>query len=151
MARTVGAKDTKPRQKAAAGSKPSDKSPIIQDHNPDLPEGYNTRRIRFMQAILPTEPLVRDDVEEMERRFAFYLEMCAQWDMKVGNMAAYAAIGIDKADAYEWSNRNLGNPARTAFIICNLQGTVFPRAGIRAVAAGKQSTYAQTRSQCYHQ
>lgn len=116
MARTVGAKDTKPRQKAAAGSKPSDKSPIIQDHNPDLPEGYNTRRIRFMQAILPTEPLDRDDVEEMERRFAFYLEMCAQWDMKVGNMAAYAAIGIDKADAYEWSNRNLGNPARTAFI-----------------------------------
>ena len=69
-----------------------------------------------MQAILPTEPLDRDDVEEMERRFAFYLEMCAQWDMKVGNMAAYAAIGIDKADAYEWSNRNLGNPARTAFI-----------------------------------
>ena len=115
MARTVGAKDTKPRQKAAAGSKPSDKSPIIQDHNPDLPEGYNTRRIRFMQAILPTEPLDRDDVEEMERRFAFYLEMCAQWDMKVGNMAAYAAIGIDKADAYE-SNRNLGNHARTAFI-----------------------------------
>ena len=55
-----------------------------------------------MQAILPTEPLDRDDVEEMERRFAFYLEMCAQWDMKVGNMAAYAAIGIDKADAYEW-------------------------------------------------
>lgn len=116
MARTVGAKDTKPRQKAAAGSKPSDKSPIIQDHNPDLPEGYNTRRIRFMQAILPTEPLDRDDVEEMERRFAFYLEMCAQWDMKVGNMAAYAAIGIDKDDAYEWTNRNLGNPARTRFI-----------------------------------
>ena len=69
-----------------------------------------------MQAILPTEPLDRDDVEEMERRFAFYLEMCAQWDMKVGNMAAYAAIGIDKNDAYEWTNRNLGNPARTRFI-----------------------------------
>lgn len=116
MARTVGAKDTKPRQKAAAGSKPSDKSPIIQDHNPDLPEGYNTKRIRFMQAILPTEPLDRNDVEEMERRFARYLELCAQWDMKVGNQAAYAAIGIDKDDAYEWSNRNLGNPARTAFI-----------------------------------
>lgn len=69
-----------------------------------------------MQAILPTEPLDRDDVEEMERRFAFYLEMCAQWDMKVGNMAAYAAIGIDKDDAYEWTNRNMGNPARTRFI-----------------------------------
>lgn len=69
-----------------------------------------------MQAILPTEPLNRDDVEEMERRFARYLEMCAEWDMKVGNQAAYAAIGIDKGDAYEWTNRNLGNPARTAFI-----------------------------------
>ena len=69
-----------------------------------------------MQAILPTEPLDRDDVEEMERRFAFYLEMCAQWDMKVGNMAAYAAIGIDKDDAYEWTNRNMGNPTRTRFI-----------------------------------
>lgn len=116
MARTPGAKDTKPRQKAAVGSRPCDKSPIIQGHNPDLPEGYNTRRIRFMQAILPTEPLDRNDVEEMERRFARYLELCAQWDMKVGNQAAYAAIGIDKDDAYEWSNRNLGNPARTAFI-----------------------------------
>lgn len=69
-----------------------------------------------MQAILPTEPLDRNDVEEMERRFARYLELCAQWDMKVGNQAAYAAIGIGKDDAYEWSNRNLGNPARTAFI-----------------------------------
>lgn len=116
MGRTVGAKDTKPRRKAATGNKPSDKSPIMQDQNPDLPEGYNTRRIRFMQAILPTEPLDREDVEEMERRFARYLELCAQWDMKVGNMAAYAAIGIDKSDAYEWSNRNIGNAARTAFV-----------------------------------
>lgn len=116
MARTPGAKDTKPRQKASDGGRPCDRSPIIQDHNPDLPEGYNTRRIRFMQAILPTEPLDHNDVEEMERRFNRYLELCAQWDMKVGNMAAYAAIGIDKSDAYEWTNRNMGNPARTAFI-----------------------------------
>ena len=116
MARTPGAKDTKPRKKPSEGDRPCDKSPIIQGHNPDLPEGYNTRRIRFMQAIIPTEPLDRNDVEEMERRFARYLELCAEWDMKVGNQAAYAAIGIDKDDAYEWTNRNLGNPARTAFI-----------------------------------
>ena len=116
MARTVGAKDTKPRQKAAAGSKPSDKSPIIQDANPDLEVGYNTRRIMFMQAILPTEPLDHNDVAEMERRFNRYLQLCADWDMKIGNQAAYAAIGIDKGTAWEWENRNLGNPARTDFI-----------------------------------
>ena len=78
--------------------------------------GYNTRRIQFMQAILPTEPLDINDVEEMERRFARYLELCALWDMKVGNMAAYAAIGIDKSQAFEWVNRVLGNPERTNFI-----------------------------------
>lgn len=116
MARTPGAKDTKPRQKAAAGSKPSDKSPIIQDANPDLEVGYNTRRIMFMQAILPTEPLDYNDVAEMERRFNRYLQLCAEWDMKIGNQAAYAAIGIDKGTAWEWENRSLGNPARTDFI-----------------------------------
>lgn len=116
MARTVGAKDTKPRQKAAAGNKPSDKSPIIQDHNPPLEVGYNTRRIMFMQAILPTEPLNHNDVAEMERRFEHYLKLCAEWDMKIGNQAAYAAIGIDKGTAWEWENRSLGNPARTDFI-----------------------------------
>lgn len=116
MARTPGAKDTKPRQKAAVGSKPSDKSPIIQDANPDLEVGYNTRRIMFMQAILPTEPLDHNDVAEMERRFNRYLQLCAEWDMKIGNQAAYAAIGIDKGTAWEWENRNLGNPARTDFI-----------------------------------
>lgn len=116
MARTVGAKDTKPRQKAVAGSKPSDKSPIIQDQNPPLEVGYNTRRIMFMQAIIPTEPLDNNDVAEMERRFERYLKLCAEWDMKIGNQAAYAAIGIDKGTAWEWENRNLGNPARTDFI-----------------------------------
>lgn len=116
MARTPGAKDTKPRQKAMVGMKPSDKSPIIQDTNPDLPEGYNSRRIRFMSLIMPTEPLDHNDVDEMERRFSRYLELCAEWDMKIGNQAAYAAIGINKGLAWEWANRNLGNPRRTDFI-----------------------------------
>lgn len=78
--------------------------------------GYNTRRIQFMQAILPTEPLKYDDVDEMERRFNRYLNLCAEWDMKIGNQAAYAAIGIDKGTAWDWENRNQGNPRRSAFI-----------------------------------
>lgn len=69
-----------------------------------------------MQAILPTEPLDLNDVEEMERRFDNYLRLCAEWDMKIGNQAAYAAIGIDKGTAWEWVNRSLGNPARTDFV-----------------------------------
>lgn len=109
MARTPGAKDLKPRQARTD-------NPLPVEQNPDLPEGYNARKIRFMKIILPTEPLDHNDVEEMERRFARYLELCAQWDMKIGNQAAYAAIGIDKGTAWEWANRNLGNPARTDFV-----------------------------------
>ncbi len=116
MGRTPGQKDTKPRKKAEPGNRPSDKSPIIQGHDPNLEVGYNTRRIQFMQAILPTEPLDPNDLEEMERRFERYLRLCAEWDMKIGNQAAYAAIGIDKGTAWDWENRNLGNPARSVFI-----------------------------------
>ena len=67
MSRTVGAKDKKPRKPRTDNNKPWESSPVIQGHNPQLPEGYNTRRIKFMMEILPTEPLDYNDVEE--RRF----------------------------------------------------------------------------------
>ena len=112
MARTVGAKDKQPRQKALSNTQKG----IVADQNPDLPQGYNTRRIAFMQEILPSEPLDNDDVDEMERRFANYLQKCAEWDMKIGNQAAYAAIGLNKDLVYEWTHRALGNPRRTEFV-----------------------------------
>lgn len=69
-----------------------------------------------MQAILPTEPLDTSDVAEMERRFNRYLELCAEYDMKVGNLAAYAAIGIDKNQVWDWLNRCEQNPERSHFL-----------------------------------
>lgn len=113
MARTQGAKDTKPRTRSAESS---ELKGIVADQNPNLPQGYNTRRIAFMQAILPTEPLDHDDVEEMERRFQNYLAKCSEWDMKIGNQAAYAAIGINKDLVYEWTVRRQTNPRRTEFV-----------------------------------
>ena len=113
MARTQGAKDPKPRARSAESRHLTG---IVADQNPNLPQGYNTRRIAFMQAILPTEPLDHDDVEEMERRFQNYLVKCAEWDMKIGNQAAYAAIGINKDLVYEWTVRRQTNPRRTEFV-----------------------------------
>lgn len=113
MARTQGAKDKKPRQSKPTGQV---RGGTVAEQNPELEEGYNTRRIRFMQMILPTEPLDKDDVAEMERRFARYLDLCAEWDMKIGNMAAYAAIGITKDDVYDWTVRRGTNPARADFV-----------------------------------
>lgn len=110
MARTQGAKDKQPRKSSPTGEARG----ITKE--PEVEEGYNTRRIRFMREILPTEPLNYNDVAEMERRFANYLELCAVWDMKIGNQAAYAAIGISKELAWEWENRSQGNPTRRDFI-----------------------------------
>lgn len=72
--------------------------------------------IQFTMEIMPSEKLDYNDIEEMERRFMHYLETCAKYDMKIGNQAAYAAIGIDKGIAWEWVNRCTTNPARTDFI-----------------------------------
>lgn len=118
MSRTIGAKDRKPRKKREDGNKPAwSNSPVISDHNPDLPEGYNTKMIQFMLDITPAEPLDVWDVQEMERRFINYLRICAERDIKVGNMAAYYAIGINKDIARDWihQDRQMRN-ARTLFI-----------------------------------
>lgn len=117
--RPKGSRDSKPRDPSASKQnlvKARENSPIMQGQTAEIPEEYNARRIRFMQAILPTEPLDIIDIAEMERRFAHYLEMCAEWGMKVGNQAAYAAIGIDKNTAWDWANKVVGNPARSTFI-----------------------------------
>jgi hypothetical protein len=113
MSRTPGAKDKQPRKKS---DESSELKGVVADQNPDLPMGYNTRRIMFMQAILPTEPLDHDDVAEMERRFARYLQLCSEWDMKIGNQAAYAAIGITKDHVYDWTVRRQTNPKRADFV-----------------------------------
>lgn len=116
MSRTPGAKDKQPRKKAEAGNRPSDKSPIIRDNNPVLPEGYNTQMIMFMREVMPEEPIDINDVEEMNRRFTRYLDICAKYDKKIGNLAAYAAIGITKEQAKDFEVNSKSNPARAYFI-----------------------------------
>ena len=118
MGRTKGAKDKRPRAPRSESSmEPANaKSPLSAINRAVLPEGYNTKRIRFMQELLPTEPLDKTDVAEMERRFKRYLDLCAEWDMKIGNMAAYAAIGITREEVFEWQNRRQCYPERAEFV-----------------------------------
>lgn len=111
-------KDRQKRKPRADGNRPAwSKSPIIADQNPDLPEGYNTKMIQFMMEIAPTEKLDVWDVPEMERRFKRYLQMCAERDVKVGNQAAYFAIGITKETARDWVKQDVHERnERTHFI-----------------------------------
>lgn len=99
MSRTKGAKDKKPRAKTEANTRPRG---IIAMQNPELPAGYYSEFISFATEIMPTEPLDLHDVPEMERRFAFYLQKCQEYDKKPGNLAAYAAIGINEANVRKW-------------------------------------------------
>ena len=62
----------------------------------------NARYIEFLTAITPDKPLDHRDVEEMKRRFNHYLKVCGEFDMKVGNLNAYYAIGISRQLAAVW-------------------------------------------------
>ena len=77
---------------------------ITRMQNPELKEGYNTNAINFLNLIIPKEKLDYNDVPEMERRFNRYLQLCAEYDMKVSNLGAYTAIGITKYNADYWKN-----------------------------------------------
>lgn len=117
--RRVRGKDKKPRktegyQKSLIETRK--KSPVMVDQTAEQAEGYNAKLISFMLAIQPKEKLDINDVDEMERRFQHYLEMCVAYDVKVGNQGAYVAIGITKQQAWEWENIVKSNPRRCDFI-----------------------------------
>lgn len=123
MGRPKGSRDRKPRrtegyQESSPKNlvKARENSPITQAQKAEMPEGYNAKVTAFMMEIMPKEPLDTQDVAEMERRFMNYVQKCSEWDMKVGNQAAYMAIGITKEQAWEWENVVKGNPARCDFI-----------------------------------
>lgn len=123
MGRPKGSRDRKPRrtegyQESSPKNlvKARENSPITQAQKAEMPEGYNAKVTAFMMEIMPKEPLDTQDVAEMERRFMNYVQKCSEWDMKVGNQAAYMAIGITKEQAWEWENVVKRNPARSDFV-----------------------------------
>lgn len=123
MGRPKGSRDRKPRrtegyQESSPKNlvKARENSPITQAQKAEMPEGYNAKVTAFMMEIMPKEPLDTQDVAEMERRFMNYVQKCSEWDMKVGNQAAYMAIGITKEQAWEWENVVKGSPARSDFV-----------------------------------
>lgn len=104
--------------------------------------GYNTNKINFMIDILPTEELDKNDVEEMKRRFNRYLQLCADYNQKVTNLAAYAAIGVTQTEVAKWTQQASINPERAKFFqevqkVCSMyregmmaDGKIHPAVGI---------------------
>lgn len=82
----------------------------------DTPEGFSAKTIRFLMEVMPTEPIDLNDVDEMERRFQRYIELCAEYDIKPSNQTAYMAIGVDFRDTQHFEADLKVNPKRCSFI-----------------------------------
>ena len=79
-------------------------SPIMIDNDPDnVPEG-NQRRIEFLLVISQLPKISTNDLPALRKRFYDYLDLCVKYNMKVGNMAAYAAMGVDKNTVNDWES-----------------------------------------------
>ena len=83
----------------------------------NIPEGENTRYIthtlEVQQIGIGSNP---NDIEDLKSRFIQYLKLCAKNDMKVGNLAAYCAMGITKDQVYVWEHGTSRGSEHTAFI-----------------------------------
>lgn len=98
-----------------------DKQPrkIRKDHpvpannrDPIVPVGYNGELVSNIATLIQPPELTDPDCIERWEKFTAYLRMCAEKDMKVGNLAAYMAIGIDKTIAWKWENEQLSKDRR---------------------------------------
>lgn len=62
--------------------------------------GENTRYVNFLVEV--SKIALKADKsrpETLQECFLDYLQLCADWDMRIGNMAAYAAMGLSQDDA----------------------------------------------------
>ena len=57
-----------------------------------------------------------DDIEGMRSRFLEYIKLCHDCNMKVGNMGAYLAMGIDKRSAERWASGGVKDPKKVEFM-----------------------------------
>ena len=85
--RPTGSKDKKSRQQL-----------------PEAEIDENARRIDFLDAIEPDSPADPNNLQEIERRFRNYIQVCREYGFRISNMNAYTAIGIDEKKAYDWEH-----------------------------------------------
>lgn len=91
-------------------------SPVIGDNGANVAPGNNTRYAAFLLEISSWPAPDKSDVTVLESRFRDYLKLCTEYDMKIGNQAAYMAIGISKDDVYNWEHERCGSVQHRDFI-----------------------------------
>lgn len=67
--------------------------------------GSNRGYLEFMTKVMALGQNVdKRDVDDMMNRFMLYIKLCHEYDVKVGNQAAYAAMGITSRDVQRWES-----------------------------------------------
>ena len=86
-------------------------------HKVEMPE--NQKYIAHMMEIQRiSQKADVENLDTLKQCFLEYLELCAKNNMKVGNMGAYAAMGISKYMAFDWEHgrKRQGNKEYQQFI-----------------------------------
>lgn len=91
-------------------------SPVIGDNGVMTKPGDNAKYAGLALEMNSWPSVDRNNINALEERLHKYIQFCNDNDVKVGNMACYFALGIDKAIAYEWENGRMGTPAHSDFI-----------------------------------
>ena len=93
------------------------KNNLVQNALSNIPQGENSRYIshtlEIQQIGIGSDP---NNIDDLKARFIQYLQVCAKNDMKLGNLAAYCAMGITKDQAYQWEHGNTRGTEHRAFI-----------------------------------
>ena len=91
-------------------------SPVYQGLTQELPEGKAAKYAAFIQHVYSWPAVPRDDIPALERRFEEYVNLCSDFDIKIGNQGAYLALGITKDIVYEWEHQRSGSLQQHEFI-----------------------------------
>lgn len=66
-------------------------------------KGKNALEAEFTMKVLAiADGVDHSDIEDMKHRFIQYLRLCRDSDHKIGNLGAYAAVGLDAKTAQTW-------------------------------------------------
>ena len=103
-------------QHTGKGHKPHLKSPVIGDNGLNLKPGDNTRYTGIMLEIKSWGEVDTSDVQALQERFWKFVEFCGQADIRVTNMLAYFALGINKDTAGDWKHGRTRTPELSRFI-----------------------------------
>jgi len=92
------------------------KSPVIGNNGVHTKPGDNSKYAALAGAIVTWDKIDKKDAVALENRLAQYIQFCIDNDVKPGNLACYAALGINKQTASNWENGLAGTPAQRDFI-----------------------------------